>query len=289
MTESAKIAAYNALTEQKGAADAAYNRGVADLNNYVREQEKSEQDALYNEIMTTIDSGSWNASDELYNYLGVTKGTDNKFSVASEGNPLIGGLSNTQRAQVMQRLQMYANNPEQQAADEAYKDQNALREKVKDSTIWDDIDTGLVVHGNEVTDTWYDGDHFTLTFGDDTKEVKWKNAQNNYGDVGQRYNVMSAGVLDSAASIALVQQNVNPNIRTDADMKEFFEGKKDRLLKIGGSYYVYNGDGLLIKVKKHGNYDGDNPSGYNRMLGDIEKYKAQKKKDAAAQQSDQGG
>jgi len=110
MTESAKIAAYNALTEQKGAADAAFNRGMADLNNYVREQEKTEQDALYNEIMTTIDSQTWNTTAELSNYL---FGEDGQSGVAA-------GLSDSQRAQVQQRLDFYRNNRDQQAADAAF-------------------------------------------------------------------------------------------------------------------------------------------------------------------------
>lgn len=117
MTETAKIAANNAYQQNVAAADAVFAEGMNDLNNYVRtEQErlddkaKAEQDAAYNEIMTTIDSQSWNTTAELKNYL---FGEDGQSGVAA-------GLSDSQRAQVQQRLDFYRNNRDQQAADENY-------------------------------------------------------------------------------------------------------------------------------------------------------------------------
>jgi hypothetical protein len=52
--------------------------------------------------MTTIDSGSWNTTAELENYINST----------SEG------LSDTQKAQVQQRLDYYKNNPDQKKKEE---------------------------------------------------------------------------------------------------------------------------------------------------------------------------
>lgn len=116
MTETAKIAANNAYQQNVAAADAAFAEGMSDLNNYVRTEQKAEQDAAYNEIMTTIDSQSWNTTDELSNYL---FGEDGQGGVAA-------GLSDSQRAQVQQRLDFYRNNRDQQAADNAYNDQKTL-------------------------------------------------------------------------------------------------------------------------------------------------------------------
>jgi hypothetical protein len=127
MTESAKIAANNALVAQQGAAESEYNRGVAELNNYVREQEKAEQDGIYNEVMTTIDSGSWNTVDELKAYLwGEPTNGATGLVYSDKPNSLYSKLTPEQQAQVDQRLRMYENNPEQIAADNAYNNQKTL-------------------------------------------------------------------------------------------------------------------------------------------------------------------
>ena len=127
MTESAKIAANNYLTEQQGVAEAEYNRGINELNNYVREQEKAEQDGIYNEVMTTIDSGSWNTVDELKAYLwGDPTETQVGLVYKDKENSIYAKLSPEQKAQVDQRLRMYENNPDQVAADQKYYDQKNL-------------------------------------------------------------------------------------------------------------------------------------------------------------------
>lgn len=128
MTESAKIAAYNALVAQQGAAESEYNRGINELNNYVREQEKAEeaeqkaeQDGIYNEVMTTIDSGSWNTVDELKAYLwGDPTETQVGLVYKDKENSIYAKLSPEQQAQVDQRLRMYENNPEQIAAEKEF-------------------------------------------------------------------------------------------------------------------------------------------------------------------------
>lgn len=121
MTESAKIAANNALVAQQGAAESEYNRGINELNNYVREQEKAEQDSVYNEIMTTIDSGSWNTVDELKAYLwGEPTNGATGLVYSDKPNSLYSKLTPEQQAQVDQRLRMYENNPEQIAAEKEF-------------------------------------------------------------------------------------------------------------------------------------------------------------------------
>ena len=126
MTESAQIAANNALSQQQAVADATFQQGMMDLNNYVREQEKAEQDGLYNEIMTTIDSGSWNTTDELKAYLwGEPTQSPTGPVYSNKQDSIYSKLSPEQKAQVDQRLRMYENNPEQIAADKEYEERMA--------------------------------------------------------------------------------------------------------------------------------------------------------------------
>jgi hypothetical protein len=105
MTESAKIAAANQYSQDVAAADAAYNQGVADLNNYVRDQQKAERDEHFNNVMTTIDSQTWNTTADLENYI---KGYEGK-------------VSDTQWQEIQNRLNFYKGNPEQQAAEIAHQ------------------------------------------------------------------------------------------------------------------------------------------------------------------------
>ena len=209
MTESAKIAAYNALTEQKGAADAAYNRGVADLNNYVREQEKSEQDALYNEIMTTIDSGSWNTVDDLEKYLwGEPTMNDAGTKTYNKNSGLYGKLSDIQKAQVDQRLQMYANNPEQKAADAQYKLDSELTNGFKV--------TQAKVYSN--WGNWQSGDQFELWDGE------------------KGYDVVSTGPVDSQLASKIITAAKANNHTLE----------QDTVVIYGGKPYVYDGNGGFI-------------------------------------------
>ena len=101
MTESAKIAAANNYSRDVAAADDAYNQGVADLNNYVRDQQKAEQDENFNNAMITIDSQTWNTTADLENYI---KGYEGK-------------VSDTQWQEIQNRLNFYKEKPEQQAAE----------------------------------------------------------------------------------------------------------------------------------------------------------------------------
>ena len=117
MTETAKIAASNAYQQNVAAADAAFAEGMSELNNYVRtEQErlddkaKAEQDETFNNVMTTIDSQTWNTTADLENYI---KGYEGK-------------VSDTQWQEIQGRLKYYQENPDQQAADNAYNDQKTL-------------------------------------------------------------------------------------------------------------------------------------------------------------------
>ena len=146
MTESAKIAAANQYSQDVAAADAAYNQGVADLNNYVRDQQKAERDENFNNIMTTIDSKTWNTTADLENYLYGEVGADGKRS-----GGVADGLSDFQKKEIENRLNFYKNNPDQQAADNAYNNQKNL-------TVSQGKDTDV---GGHLSDT-NAGNNFTI-------------------------------------------------------------------------------------------------------------------------------
>ena len=125
MTESAKIAAANNYSRDVAAADAAYNQGMGELNHYLRtEQErlddkaKAEQDEIYGEVMTKIESGEFNTTTELSSYLNdKTIDTDGDGVAESSFLDL---MSPAQRATVQGKLSYYQKKPEQIAADEEY-------------------------------------------------------------------------------------------------------------------------------------------------------------------------
>ncbi len=159
MTESAKIAAANNYSRDVAAADAAYNQGVADLNNYVRDQQKAERDENFNNVMTTIDSQTWNTTADLENYI---KGYEGK-------------VSDTQWQELQNRLNFYKGNPEQQAAEVAHQQaetaQNWANMSVEDARAQFG---GAHVGGTNYTvsgirDSRKQGDNFTVKTGDGTK------------------------------------------------------------------------------------------------------------------------
>ena len=123
MTESAKIAAANNYSRDVAAADAAYNQGVADLNNYVRDQQKAERDENFNNIMTTIDSKTWNTTADLENYLYGEKDENGNYT-----GGVADGLSDFQKKEIENRLNFYKNNPEQQAAEIAHQQAQTAQE-----------------------------------------------------------------------------------------------------------------------------------------------------------------
>lgn len=81
----------------------------ADLLNNYRLEKKAEQDSIYNDAMTTIDSQTWNTTADLENYV---KGFEGK-------------VSDTQFGELQNRLKFYQGDSKQQAADEEYKKSKA--------------------------------------------------------------------------------------------------------------------------------------------------------------------
>ena len=147
MTESAKIAAANNYSRDVAAADAAYNQGMGELNHYLRteqerlddrakaEQEKleakqkAERDEIYGEVMTKIESGEFNTTTELSDYL-----NDKTIDTDGDGVPessFLDLMSPTQRAMVEGKLSYYRQKPEQQAAELQYKQANTAQEWAK--------------------------------------------------------------------------------------------------------------------------------------------------------------
>ena len=112
---SAKIAAANALSNNLAAAESEYTSDMNEvLNNYriekqaeeEREQERirQEQDSVFNNAMTTIDSQTWNTAADLENYVTGLKSK----------------VRDSQYYELENRLKKYQGDPEQQAADEEY-------------------------------------------------------------------------------------------------------------------------------------------------------------------------
>ena len=112
---SAKISASNALANNLAAAETEYTSGMNEvLNNYriekqaeadkQYERERAEQDSIFNNAMTTIDSQTWNTTADLEKYV----------------TGLQGKVSDSQYYELENRLKKYQGDPEQQAADEEY-------------------------------------------------------------------------------------------------------------------------------------------------------------------------
>lgn len=112
---SAKIAASNTLAKNLAAIETEYTSGMNEvLNNYriekqaeeEREQERirQEQDSVFNNAMTTIDSQTWNTTNDLEKYVTGFKGK----------------VSDSQYGELENRLNYYKGSTEQQAADEEY-------------------------------------------------------------------------------------------------------------------------------------------------------------------------
>lgn len=78
---------------------------MTSLLNQYRTEKKAEQDAIYNEAMTTVDAGLWNTTDDLEKYI---RGYKDK-------------VSDTQYAELENRLLRYRSDPEQIAKDEAFR------------------------------------------------------------------------------------------------------------------------------------------------------------------------
>ncbi len=140
MTETARIAANNAYQRQLAQAESDYNADMTELNNYVRtEQErlddkaKAEQDANYNEIMSSVRNGDYNTVADLDRYLGITT-DENGNKVFGEGS-IAAGLSDFQQANILNLYQTIASDPEQKAAEKeianAYNEDGSKKIEVK--------------------------------------------------------------------------------------------------------------------------------------------------------------
>ncbi|MBO7341400.1 MAG: hypothetical protein J6U87_01835, partial [Clostridia bacterium] len=140
---SAKISASNALANNLAAAETEYTSGMNEvLNNYriekqaeadkQYERERAEQDSVFNNAMTTIDSQTWNTTDDLEKYVTGLKGK----------------VSDAQYGELTNRLNFYRNNPEQQAADEEYyktHNEDGARKALAKVNTRDDIEIGGVL------------------------------------------------------------------------------------------------------------------------------------------------
>ena len=105
LSESAALAAAADYQNAVSAAESEYNEAHTELLNNYRLEKEAEQDELYNEIMTKIDSGEFNTTEELQNYLNGD---------GTEENPgLMSGLSEQQRQLIKGKMDFYAASPEQ--------------------------------------------------------------------------------------------------------------------------------------------------------------------------------
>lgn len=113
LSESAQLAATADYQNALAAADSEYNAAHTELLNNYRLEKEAEQDELYNEIVTKIDSGEFNTTDELKKYL---YGEDGKSGITQ-------GLTEQQKQLIDGKWNFYANNPERITADEEYNNQ----------------------------------------------------------------------------------------------------------------------------------------------------------------------
>lgn len=103
LSESAALAAAADYQNALSAAESEYNEAHTGLLNNYRLEKKAEQDKLYDEIMTKIDSGEFNTTEELQKYL---YGEDGKSGITQ-------GLSEQQKQLVQGKFDFYAASPEQ--------------------------------------------------------------------------------------------------------------------------------------------------------------------------------
>lgn len=239
MTESAKIAAANNYSRDVAAADAAYNQGVVDLNHYIRsEQErlddkeyerkwnederdynrgqdaKAEQDEIYGEVMTKIESGEFNTTTELSSYLNdKTIDTDGDGVAESSFLDL---MSPAQRATVQGKLSYYKKKPEQIAADEEYNYQVTTADNKQLSTT-----RGALSQDDKFL--WWgggydEGNNFTVKVGE------------------TEYRVQSGGEADAAST---------------AELKRKHNDAKDgEVVKHGDTIYLYKNGKYYIVEKR---------------------------------------
>ena len=209
MTESAKIAAANNYSRDVAAADAAYNQGVADLNNYVRDQQKAERDEIFNNVMTTIDSQTWNTTADLENYLYGKVGADGKRS-----GGVVNGLSDFQKAEIENRLNFYKGKPEQQAADDKFEQEQLESQfNTKRANVRFDKNVG--------PNDWTPGDNIRLTDG--TTE----------------YDVEIAGKVGGNDVFGGTQQNVLEYLNNlNVNEGEVFRVGTFTYMKKGDEYYL---------------------------------------------------
>ena len=110
LSESAALAAAADYQNAVSAAESEYNEAHTDLLNNYRLEKEAEQDKLYDEIMTKIDSGEFNTIDELDKYL---YGEDGKGGITQ-------GLTQQQQQLIQGKYNFYAASSEQQTSDAKY-------------------------------------------------------------------------------------------------------------------------------------------------------------------------
>ena len=150
MTETAMIAADNSRQRAIAAAENDYSAAHTELLNQYRTEKKAESDALYSDILSTIESGEWNTTADLENYI----------------NQNSEGLTDFQKQQLQNKLNFYKGNPDQQAADMSYQGKSLGYHVISTDAI-SGIDMGLIdsATGEERTNEQI-GENFTITIGD---------------------------------------------------------------------------------------------------------------------------
>lgn len=155
MTETAMIAADNSRQRAIAAAENDYSAAHTELLNQYRTEKKAESDALYSDILSTIESGEWNTTADLENYI----------------NQNSEGLTDFQKKQLQNKLNFYKSNPDQQAVDLDYRRREAgvTSVAVDDYSMdWSKIDSST---GEERTNNQV-GSEFEIKIGDNKYYVE---------------------------------------------------------------------------------------------------------------------
>ena len=249
MTETAKIAANNAYQRQLAEAESDYNADMTELNNYVRtEQErlddkaKAEQDANYNEIMSSVRNGEYNTVADLDKYLGITT-NENGDKVFGESS-IAAGLSDTQQANLLNLYNTIAGDPEQKESDEAYE--------TAKNTASTGIKTGDAVynHGNSGAFGW-----FAAKDAGDNIEIKLPGADNEHLNVeyGEK-----------------IEDQEKDRIIGKYTATKGSKPKDGTVFGYDGVIYVYKDGVLWTVVGRQNSFEGDYEELYKHYFGETE-------------------
>lgn len=156
MSETAMIAADNSLQRAIAAAENDYSAAHTELLNQYRTEKKAESDALYSDILSTIESGEWNTTADLENYI----------------NQNSEGLTDFQKRQLQNKLNSYKSDPDQQAADDLARGIYVMNTDEVSEVHWDSVKAGASENAWAGAQNNQRYDEITITVGNEDYDVE---------------------------------------------------------------------------------------------------------------------